>query len=206
MDPGAIQNALHERLDEAATIADRLHAARRLAGAIEIQRDSELRSHILHMVVRVGVHEDRVEVHVSRAALHALGGDGSDAASPSDPVIISFPAARARVGKDVRLVIGPAPEQLSGRRDAALIKLIVKAHAARLSVEASGGRSIEELARAQGHTGDYFRVLLRLSYLAPDITSAILDGRQPVTLARQRLARCSIPLGWGEQRKALGFC
>jgi hypothetical protein len=119
---------------------------------------------------------------------------------------LSSPAVRARVGKDVRLVIGPAQEQLPGRRDAALIKLIVKAHAARLAVETGSGRSIEELARAHGHARDYFSVLLRLSYLAPDITKAILDGRQPVTLTRQKLARGPIPFEWQGQREALGFC
>lgn len=49
-------------------------------------------------------------------------------------------------------------------------------------------------------------VLLRISYLAPDIVAAILDGRQPAQLTRQRLARTTnLPIDWQQQREMLGF-
>jgi site-specific DNA recombinase len=42
--------------------------------------------------------------------------------------------------------------------------------------------------------------------LAPDIVTAIHDGRQPATLNRQRLARTTnLPIEWSAQRMALGF-
>jgi hypothetical protein len=75
-------------------------------------------------------------------------------------------------------------------------------------------RSDEAIQRAastysgpwRSSTRDYFAVLLRLSYLAPDITAAILDVRQPVQLNRQRLARAAnLPLEWQAQREMLGF-
>ena len=48
--------------------------------------------------------------------------------------------------------------------------------------------------------------LVRLSYLAPDITQAILEGRQPRDLtADQLLAHSRLPLAWQEQRTLLGF-
>ena len=48
--------------------------------------------------------------------------------------------------------------------------------------------------------------LVRLSYLAPDITQAILDGRQPCDLTTTKLlAHSRLPLTWREQRRALGF-
>jgi site-specific DNA recombinase len=47
---------------------------------------------------------------------------------------------------------------------------------------------------------------LRLSYLAPDITQAILDGRQPRDLTADKLlAHSRLPLAWHEQRTVLGF-
>lgn len=52
----------------------------------------------------------------------------------------------------------------------------------------------------------YFCSLLRLAYLAPDITTAILDGRQPAILDRQFLARINhLPIDWQGQRDMLGF-
>jgi len=48
---------------------------------------------------------------------------------------------------------------------------------------------------------------VRLSYLAPDITQAILDGRQPpgVTADKLLLAYSRLPLAWQDQRTLLGF-
>ena len=46
----------------------------------------------------------------------------------------------------------------------------------------------------------------RLAFLAPDIISAILDGRQPPSLTSRRLMKhAAIPLDWKGQRKELGF-
>jgi site-specific DNA recombinase len=52
----------------------------------------------------------------------------------------------------------------------------------------------------------YFTRLVRLGYLAPDITQAILDGRQPRDLTREKLLEHSrLPLAWHDQRIVLGF-
>jgi site-specific DNA recombinase len=52
----------------------------------------------------------------------------------------------------------------------------------------------------------YFTRLVRLSCLAPDITQAILDGRQPRDLSADKLlAHSRLPLTWHEQRTVLGF-
>ena len=65
----------------------------------------------------------------------------------------------------------------------------------------------ESLGTEQGYTKDYFGVLLRIAFFAPDIVAAIFDGRQPVQLSRQRLARATnLPLDWHGQRAMLGFC
>ncbi|WP_422060275.1 hypothetical protein [Sphingopyxis sp.] len=64
----------------------------------------------------------------------------------------------------------------------------------------------KDLAFQTGQEKDYFARLFRLGYLAPDIISAILVGRQPATLTRQHLARVSkLPLDGAEQRQLLGF-
>ena len=62
------------------------------------------------------------------------------------------------------------------------------------------------LAQQEGVSRSYFTRLLRLSYLAPDITEAILDGRQPRDLTAEKLlAHSRLPLAWHDQRTALGF-
>ena len=58
----------------------------------------------------------------------------------------------------------------------------------------------------KGVSSPYFTRLVRLSYLAPDITEAILDGRQPSHLTADKLlAHSRLPLAWHEQRIGLGF-
>ena len=62
------------------------------------------------------------------------------------------------------------------------------------------------LADREGVSRSYFTRLVRLSYLAPDITQAILDGRQPRDLTAEKLLEHSrLPLAWHDQRLVLGF-
>ena len=71
----------------------------------------------------------------------------------------------------------------------------------------SGGvASIEEIAQREGVTGSYVTRLLRLAFLAPDITAAILHGRHSPELTAATLLRHSrLALDWAHQRSALGF-
>jgi hypothetical protein len=65
---------------------------------------------------------------------------------------------------------------------------------------------IARLHAGEGVSRSYFTRLVRLSYLAPDITQAILDGRQPRDLTPEKLLEHSrLPLAWHEQRATLGF-
>ena len=62
------------------------------------------------------------------------------------------------------------------------------------------------LAKREGVSPSYFTRLVRLSYLAPDITRAILDGRQPRGLTADKLlVRSRLPLAWHDQQTVLGF-
>ena len=110
---------------------------------------------------------------------------------------VTVPATLARIGREMKLVVPAATKTTQARRDPSLIKIIVKTHAARAALAAHDGRSVEELAKAQGHDRDYFGVLRRISYLPPELTSAILEGIQPALLTRQSLARSGgLSLKW----------
>ena len=75
---------------------------------------------------------------------------------------------------------------------------------------ASGRAAYRELASGTGlHDAvrrSHLTRLARLQFLAPDIVTTILAGRQPVELTTRSLLRISeLPLGWSEQRRVLGF-
>jgi hypothetical protein len=57
------------------------------------------------------------------------------------------------------------------------------------------------------HKHAYIYVLLHLPWLAPDITTAIVNGRQPPQLTAKKLMRLTprLPVDWAAQRTLLGF-
>ncbi|QEH79300.1 recombinase family protein [Sphingomonas sp. C8-2] len=159
--------------------------------SLETAPPSEQRRIVDDYVEKIEIHADRVDIHLHEAA--------------GEPQFISIAAPLIRRGKEKRFAV-PPEERAIGARDPALIKLVVKAHMAREALAAAEERTIEELAGELGYSRDYFGVLLRISYLAPDIVAAILDGRQPMQLNRQRLARVTnLPVDWEQQREMLGF-
>ena len=90
--------------------------------------------------------------------------------------------------------------------DARLIKLLIRAHRFNAALVGSADIPFATLAEQEGVSRSYFTRLVRLSYLAPDITKAILDGNQPPHLTADKLlAHSRLPLAWQEQRVLLGF-
>ena len=52
----------------------------------------------------------------------------------------------------------------------------------------------------------YLLLFLPLAWLAPDISTAILEGRQPAELTAKPLRDLKdLPLDWSKQREMLGF-
>ena len=156
------------------------------------------------LIERVEVHDDRVEILVAIGSLRpALEADTASAPSHR----LSLPTVRLRRGKEIRLLVRGVDGGLQASPDPALIKLLANAFAARDAVDAAASdRTLGDVARALGYSSEYFSLLLRLSMLAPDIVTAIHNGRQPSVLNRQRLARMTnLPIDWSEQRTALGF-
>ncbi|MBL8651099.1 MAG: recombinase family protein [Sphingopyxis sp.] len=137
----------------------------------------------------------KVTVYRDHVAIEFNGAD--------EPV--SIPATLVRCSGEKR--IATALEHYAHpRHDAALIKLVVRSHQARKALAEPANLSLDAAASSMSVSTPYFCSLLRLAHLAPDITTAILDGRQPAHLNRQFLARINnLPIDWQGQREMLGF-
>ena len=97
-------------------------------------------------------------------------------------------------------------DPFAAKPDARLIKLLLRARRFNATLADSEDIHFAVLAQREGVSRSYFTRLVRLSYLAPDITQAILDGRQPRDLTAQKLLEHSrLPLAWHDQRIVLGF-
>jgi hypothetical protein len=68
-----------------------------------------------------------------------------------------------------------------------LIKLLLRARRFNATLAQGEGVPFATLVDREGVSRSYFTRLVRLSYLAPDITQAILDGRQPPDLTAEKL-------------------
>lgn len=152
---------------------------------------------------RTDVIQSLVErIDVRRECVELTTRPNSDGANE----VLIAAATLIRSGRQARLV--PPGAQTSGSQvpDEGLIRLIANAHSARLALISAGDLTIDAIAEQNGFTPHYFAQLARLGGLAPDIVTAILEGRQPANLTRTRLARTkALPLYWNEQRRMFGF-
>jgi len=102
------------------------------------------------------------------------------------------------------VIEGPTDD--APRADAALIKALARGHVWFNELAKGKASSINEIARQENLTGRYVSRIIQFAFLAPDITEAILAGRQPVDLTVETITReIDIPLAWTEQRVLLGF-
>ena len=174
---------------------------------------TEVRTILLALVRRVDVHEETVDITINTGriadvlqgdpiGLSGMSGKGREA----EHLKLSVPARLKRAGLGIKMIIdGSVGVGGEGKADPSLVKLIVKSHMFREKL-IKGGGSLGGIAIKQGVTPSYFTRLLRQTFLAPDITKAILEGRHPPTLTAARLTKASrLPLTWPEQRALLGF-
>jgi site-specific DNA recombinase len=161
------------------------------------------------LIERIEVSVDQIEIRLRPRQLNALL---DVAAAPIQGVIddeteiVSVPIRLRRAGREIRMVIDGTDPFAASKPDARLIKLLLKARRFNATLVGSDEVPFAALAEREGVSPSYFTRLVRLSYLAPDITHAILDGRQPRDLTAEKLLEHSrLPLAWHDQRTALGF-
>lgn len=125
--------------------------------------------------------------------------------STATSITVRVPLAiRHRPGrKTVVTPAAPGPAAATTRADPALVKALARAFRYQRMLDQGRYASISEMAAAERLERGYLGSLLRLTLLAPDIVSVILDGRQPDGLTLAVLAG-GVPVGWDTQRNTLG--
>ena len=94
---------------------------------------------------------------------------------------------------------------LVSKPKAKLVSMVDEARKAMTYFESHGGDAPAELAARLGRDQMYFKKLLKVNYLAPDILVAIREGTQPPNLTRRHFTDVNLPLDWELQRELLGF-
>lgn len=155
-------------------------------------KDQSGSARLRRLVKRVTIHADCIEIVLTETGRPLL----PEAASTGSLRI----ATVMKAGRGGRRLVPSAP---AARIDKSLLKALAWARDLRRRLE--HGKPLNELAREDSCSRPYVSSLIRLAYLAPDITRAIVDGTQPAQLTLADLMGRDIPLDWAEQRRSFGF-
>jgi hypothetical protein len=174
-----------------------------LAEKLSTATPTNARSILNDLAQQAQLQDERIMLELDAPALltMALGSDAGMLGlelHDASRITITVPVAIRRRGQELRLVYQPSGP-VSGEVDTTLVGLIARAHQARETL-------IESATDVSDVERPHLTRLARLSYLAPDVQAAIVDGRQPLDLtARQLLRAAHLPGCWKTQRQVLGF-
>jgi len=171
---------------------------------------SEKRGILGACLSRVEVRAESIEITLRPLRLlEVIRGTQSprrpDVMDKNPTTVLTVPARVKRTGMANKLVIEGQTET-AAKPDRSLMRLIAQARYFSGLVTNSNGRSMRDLAAAAGVSPSYFTRVFRLSFLAPDITKAILQGRHPAEFSAIKLMRAGqFALRWPDQHRELGF-
>ena len=225
---GLVINRLRTFLTEAAEILDAVNdeshggsgpsqlieRGRQIAEELGAQAPNEVKTTLMTLLCRVAVKPDRIEIDFSRRRLaELLAGQAIDLTlqdqrldRKSDDVVTLVASARLkRVSREMRMLVENSDDHTA--TDPSLLRIIARAHDIQARLIQNTKLTVHDIAREERVSAAYIYNLLRLPWLAPDITGTIVNGRQPRQLNAKTLMRQAsrLPTNWAEQRTLLGF-
>ncbi|MGA7787949.1 MAG: recombinase family protein [Xanthobacteraceae bacterium] len=214
-DPAALLDVVGEELHGTIGRSELVERSRQMADRLQTEAQTVVKTLLMAMHCCVKIMSDRVEVGISRRGLIALlAGQASDMRvqqhskakhHADDVVTLAVPARLKRLGREMKMLVNNADDQMAP--DASLLRVIARAHDVRSRLLHNTELTVHDIAREEKVSAAYIYTLLRLPWLAPDITTAIVNGRQPQQLNAMTLMRRAsrLPADWTEQRTLLGF-
>jgi hypothetical protein len=169
---------------------------------------------LMSLLSRVDIRPDRVDIKIRRPhlieLLHAQSINSSTApgnadSASEDILMLTVKARLQRVGREMRMLVENADDQTLA--DPGLLRIIARAHDIQERLMQDTDLTVPAIANQERVSIGYLSRLLRLPSLAPDIITAIINGKNPPQLTAKKLMRLAlqIPVDWTEQRELLGF-
>lgn len=180
------------------SITDILRAADSLSNQIADESEHTDAHHLNGLVDRIDLSKEQFCVRLDLGALQP-----TEKAELPIHADFEVPFQKRQAGRARPIIIAP-PD--APRPDRDLINLI--ADARRWSAELLDGTSgtIRQIENREGLRSGSVSRILPLAWLAPDISTSILEGRQPEHLTAKKLRSLpELPLDWHGQRRILGF-
>jgi hypothetical protein len=95
-------------------------------------------------------------------------------------------------------------EHSLARTDQTLIKVIARAFRWERLLRDGTYATVDEIAKAEDISPSYVSRVIRITLLAPDIITAVLEARHPPTFTMRKVLN-PFPLLWSEQVQEFGF-
>jgi site-specific DNA recombinase len=207
--PPSNLQAMHKRCSELASLPSSTH--------------STCAAKSTDLIHRVAVTKTSVEVLLSSPRLQIALGIGAgtvpqqsekpedqtvndtkiDRGLENDALRIVISSHLLRCGKQVKLVLGHAPDE-SQKPNLQLVEILVKTRRWYEGLISGRYPTLGSIAAEERCDKSHVSRLLSIAFLAPDLVERIVIGNHPATLTPERLRKaCPLPLRWEEQRTML---
>jgi site-specific DNA recombinase len=213
-DQGAILDVIRDEHADGIRQNRLIGRGRQIAEELETFAPDQIRAMLMALFSRVDIKPDRVKITVRRGRLVELLGaqpfetttQGGKSGEESEEVLTLTVMARLqRVGREMRMLVENSDDQTSA--DPGLLRIVARAHDIQERLMENTDLTVHVIASQERVSANYVYRLLRLPTLAPEIITAIVNGKNPPQLTAKKLMRMTpqIPVDWAEQRKLLGF-
>ena len=213
-DRGGILDAIQNGYVGAAEQNRLIRRGRHIAEELETLAPDQVRGTLMALLSRIDIKPDRVEINIPRSRLVALLAaqaidlttqEGQIDSDSNDILTLTVMARLQRVGREMRMLVENTDDQTTA--DPGLLRIVARAHEIQERLMQNTDLTVHVIASQERVSANYVYRLLRLPTLAPDIITAIVNGKNPPQLTAKKLMRLTpqIPVDWAEQRKLLGF-
>jgi site-specific DNA recombinase len=213
-DRGAVLDAIQNKHPDGVGQTRLIHRGREIAEELGTLAPDQVRAKLMALLNRVDINRDRVEIRIRRCRLAALLGgqpidptkqEGETDTHFDEILTLTVMARLQRVGREMRMLVEKTDEQT--KVDPGLLRIVARAHDIQARLMQNTDLTVRLIASQERVSEGYISRLLRLPSLAPDIITAIINGKNPPRLTAKKLMRVTlqIPVDWSEQRKLLGF-
>ena len=213
-DQGAILDAIRDEHADGAAQSRLIARGLNIAEELETLAPDKIRAMLMNLHSRVDIRRDCVEINISRDRLFELLGahlidpstqGGKSDRESKDVLTLTVRARLQRVGREMRMLVENTDDQTTA--DPGLLRIVARAHDIQERLMQNTDLTVHVIASQEQVSANYVYRLLRLPALAPDIITAIVNGKNPPQLTAKKLMRLTpqIPVDWAEQRKLLGF-
>lgn len=149
------------------------------------------------LITRVTIAPRQVSITIPVPAMCKAIGIDADANAKAE-IELSEPMRLTRTGRALKLVQRDGQTIIKGEPDQGLIELLTRARNWWMQLQ-DGRTDIASIARSEKVNDSWVSRIVRLNFLAPQLTEAILAGTLPASVNAISLRSADLPIDWDEQ-------